>query len=336
MKHTLALVLTLCVATNASAQSVDVYRYFKSDGIFDPGVTDETANALVRAGIASEDAEIRDLTVRALGEYAMHAVNDLPTRYGSLRERSFAVPELKSTLIAYWREQHERSGYDTVAALQRGLGLEAREGVGGVTVESLGLPEDASPDDIFDTVLTKTPAWTMVPQILCELFPGDSEVLELVWERETTDVSPENDALGTLTLLNVGRFATSEANAFRIDALAAPSSGPPERQLVSRLVVTIAARGLAFSQPLEAFPHLIAAAFEHPNAKGDILVVLAGYDDDVLSAYASELAVLLSDFHGAPMGAVSDAVSRLETFIRQPYGTAPTRRWQRGYRVPAP
>ena len=311
------MILTLGVAACASAQSVEVYEYFKSDGTFDPGVTDETANALVRDGIASEDPKIRDLTIRALGEYAMHVVNDLPTRYGSPRGRSFSVPELKHLLIGHWREQHKRSGYDTVAALQQGVGLEAREGVGGFTVESLGLPEDASPDDIFDTILTKTPAWTMVPQILCVLFPGDDEVLDLVWERETTDVSPENDALGTLTLLNVGRFSTSEANAFRVDALAVPSSGPPERQVVSRLAVTVAAQGLALSRPAEAVPHLIAAAFEHPSARGDILVVLAGYDDEVLSVYAAEVAGLLLDFDARhPMGAVSDAVSRLETFTR--------------------
>ena len=133
---------------------------------------------------------------------------------------------------------------------------------------------------------------------------------ELLWEMENTDVSPGN-TMKTLILLNVGRFATPEANAFRIGKLASPSGA------VDLVDVTFAAKGLALSRPVEAVPYLISAALEHPSASGDVLVTLAGYDDDVLSVYASEVADLLEQTHVArPMGAVSEAFSRLETFSR--------------------
>ena len=255
---------------------------------------------------------VLDLTIRALGEYAMHAVNDLPTPYGSPPNRWFsAIPELKPFLIEYWREQHRRSGYSTLAAIQQGLGLEGAEGLDGLTVESLGLREAASGDAIADAVQARTPAWSMIPQILCALYPGDGDVLEFLWEMENTDVSP-GTTLRTLDLLNVGRFTTPEANAFRIGKLASPSGGPGDY-----LAVTFATEGLALSRPFEAVPHMISAALQHPSARGDVLVALAGYDDDVLSVYASEVAVLLGKTHVAgPMGAVSEAFSRLETLSR--------------------
>ena len=122
------------IAAGASAQNVADYRYFKNEGIFDPGVSDGTANALVRERIASVDPVVLDLTIRALGEFAMHAVNDLPTPYGSPDRSCSAIPELKPFLIEYWREQHLRSGYNPVAAIQQGLGLEGAEGLDGFTV----------------------------------------------------------------------------------------------------------------------------------------------------------------------------------------------------------
>lgn len=58
--------------------------------------------------------------------------------------------------------------------------------------------------------------------------------------------------------------------------------------------VALAAEGLALSRPAEPVPYLISARLEHPSAGGEILVALAGYEDDVLSAYASEVAELPS------------------------------------------
>ena len=319
MKGTLALTLMIAIVAGASAQNVQDYRYFKNEGIFDPGVSDATASMLVRKGIASADPVILDLTIRALGGYAMHVINDLPTPYGSPRERSFSdVPELKMFLIAHWREQHQRSGNNMLGAMQLGLGVEGTEGFDGVTVEGLGLPEDASPDDILDAAAARTPAWLMVLNVLCALYPGDGDVLELVWEVNNTDVSP-NMTLGTLRVLNIGRFATPEANAFRIDRLTTPRGDHSDPTAVA-----FAVEGLALSRPLEAIPHLISAALEHRSARGKILIVLAGYDDDALKPFASDVASLLAQTNvRRPMGAVFEAASRLGEFSRQRVGEKP-------------
>ena len=320
MRNTFGLMLMVSIVAGASAQDVADYTYFKDDGVFDPNVSVETANALVREGIASEDPVVLDLTIRALAGFAMHVVHGLPTPYGSLPERSFAaVPALKPVLIEHWREQHRRSGYNTLAAIQRGLGAaEGAKGFDEYTRERLGLTEDASQDDLFDAVLAGMPAWTMIPQTLCALYPGDGDVLEVLWEREGTDVSPGN-ANETLRMLNVGRFATPEANAFRIHALAAPSD-----RYEHSAAVTVAANGLALSRPLEAVPHLISAGLEHRSAREEILVVLAAYDDDALSPYASEVASLLGETHVVQAaGAVADAFSRLEAFSRRSTNAEP-------------
>ena len=319
MRNTVALMFMMGIAAGASAQTASDYEYFKDEGILDPGVSDETANAFVREGIASADIVVVDLTIRALGRYAMHVVHNLPTRYGSPRKRSFAaVPELKPFLVGYWREQRQRSGYNALGAVQQGLGLEGAEGLDGLTVEALGVDEDASPDEIAGAAAARIPAWIMVLQILCALYPGDGDVLDLVWEMGISDVSP-NNTVRTLGLLNAGRFATPEANAFRIDKLV--SLGGVGGDFVA---VTAAAEGLALSRPIEAIPHLISAALEHASVRGDILVVLAGYDDDALSPYVAEVASLLQETHMArPMGAVSEAFSRLETFGRRQTDGAP-------------
>ena len=191
MRSTLGLILVIGIVAGASAGSVAEYTSFKDRGILDSGVSDATANAFVRDGIAGEDPVVLDLTVRALARYAMHVVHDLATPYGSLPERSFAaVPALKPLLIAYWREEHRRSGYNTLDAIRRGLGVpEWAKGLRGITRKGLDLPEDASQDGRFEAVLASMPAWTMVPQTLCALYPGTATCWSFCGKR-TVRTSP--------------------------------------------------------------------------------------------------------------------------------------------------
>ena len=316
MRNTFGMLLMVGIAVGGSAQDVADYTYFKDAGILDPDVSVETANTLVREGIASEDPVILDLTIRALARYAMHVVHGPPTPDDSLPERSFAaVAGLKPLLIGYWREQHRRSGYNTLGAIQRGRGVPEGSTAVGSTLERLGLPEDASLEDQVEAVFAATPAWIMVPQTLCALYPGDGDVLELLWEMEGTEISPSPPA-EMLGRLNVGRFATPEANAFRIHALAAPSGRLEDSQAVA-----VAAQGLGLARPIEAIPHLISAGLEHRHAREEIVVVLAGYADEELKPYASEVARLVQQTHvtGRTDG-VSDALSRLETFSHRSTG----------------
>ena len=56
--------------------------------------------------------------------------------------------------------------------------------------------------------------WTTIPFILAIVFPGDSEVHEVIWERH----EPSQPG-GTLNALTIGRFATPDATALRIEVL---------------------------------------------------------------------------------------------------------------------
>ena len=73
---------TLGFAVVASAQDVDRYRYFRDEGIFDQGVSNETAYAIVRDGVASSDPAIVDLTIKALGLLAATVTHGLPSSHG--------------------------------------------------------------------------------------------------------------------------------------------------------------------------------------------------------------------------------------------------------------
>lgn len=313
MKKCAWIVVGFGISVLAIGQETD-YRYFLDNGIFDPGLSNLRANALVLEGIRSQDPEIVDLTVGALGDYVGRVVNDLPTPYGAPPDRAFAaIPELKQFLIQYWREQHRLSRHGSHGAIMRAVGLDESARIDDLTNADLGLTEgEVSGDEVLEAIRERMPAWPAVPQILCALYPGDLDVLGLLWEMEATDVSADVDVT-VLGLLNVGEFSTPEANAFRTDRLALPSDGP-----MASVAVAFAAEGLMFSHPEEAVPQLISAGFEHPESWGEILITLAGYDDDVLRRHSSEMARLLAQRRVVqPMGALSAAFQRLETLGEQ-------------------
>ena len=306
------LVVALAVSVPTVAQVTD-YGYFSDKGIYDPGLSNLRANAFVLDGISSQDPEIVDLTVGALGDYVGHVVNDLPTPYGAPPARAFAdIPDLKQFLIQYWRERHRRSGHGSQGAILRAIGLDESAGIDDLTNADLGLPQGVSGDEILEAVRERMPAWPAVPQILCALYPGDLDVLGVLWEMRSTDVSVGVDVT-VLGLLNVGKFATPEANAFRIDSLAVPSDGP-----MASVAVSFAAEGLMLSHPVAAVPQLISAGFQHTESWSQILMTLAGYDDDVLRVHSSEMARLLGQQRVVqPMGALSAAFQRLEALSEQ-------------------
>lgn len=313
MKKCAWIVVGFGISVLAIGQETD-YRYFLDNGIFDPGLSNLRANALVLEGIRSQDPEIVDLTVGALGDYVGRVVNDLPTPYGAPPDRAFAaIPELKQLLIQYWREQHRLSRHGSHGAIMRAVGLDESARIDDLTNADLGLAEgEVSGDEILEAIRERMPAWPAVPQILCALYPGDLDVLGLLWEMEATDVSANVDVT-VLGLLNVGEFSTPEANAFRTSRLALPSDGP-----MASVAVAFAAEGLMFSHPEEAVPQLISAGFEHPESWGEILITLAGYDDDVLRRHSSGMARLLAQRRVVqPMGALSAAFQRLETLGEQ-------------------
>ena len=90
--------------------------------------------------------------------------------------------------------------------------------------------------------------------VLCSLWPGNADVLQLVWYQQETEVNPEQH-IATLGLLNLGKFATPEADAFRISNLTVPW----EDNSIAYIAVGSAAKGLTMNRPIDALSPLLAA-----------------------------------------------------------------------------
>ena len=309
-------------------QNAERFSHFADRGIFGDGISNEAANALVAEGIASEDVAIVKLTIHALGAYAGYLPNSAPPGvlrsagvgpFGPLPSRAFREVEgLKGFLMAHWRREHARSGYNSEASLRaaferalptvtaseagsrtrdadaatpdsaseaRDLTQEMKDAFVELATE-LGFedPEAASPDEIGLAFKRKIPAWLAIPRVLCALWPKDADVLDFVWEWQAADRSP-NKGLGTLQLLNTGRFTSAEADAFRLAELARPRD--------DHIVALSAAEGLALTRRPEALGPLIAAGIRHRSARDEIVLAVAGYSDEELAPHAAELRKLV-------------------------------------------
>ena len=289
--------VALCLAGAAAADDAERYRFFLEEGVLDAAVSNETANALVREGIASDSAEIVDLTVRALGELASPRLPGPPSPHGPRPERTFAeVAGLKAFLIGRFRARHQGPGRN----LQR-IERESVEGVATVPGDDL--------ESYRKELRRRAPAWTLIPQVLCAFWPQDDDVHELIWAIHDTDGSPPVDQrMRTLGLLNAGGFATQRANEFRLRHLqeaAWPADFP---------TVVMAVQGLALARPAAALAPLIEAAREYPAIRGGILVAIAGYDDEQLAAHAAALREIVADGPGGPVpsAASEQAFERLK------------------------
>ena len=147
--------------------------------------------------------------------------------------------------------------------------------------------------------------------VLCSLWPGNADVLQLVWYQQETEVNPEQH-IATLGLLNLGKFATPEADAFRISNLTFPGGVNSDAHDVY-IAVGSAAKGLTMNRPIDALSPLLAAGEEHPVAREEVWVALAAYDDEQLAPYAGDIRLLLgSDKPLYVTEAVSVAYDRLE------------------------
>lgn len=310
MVRSFALVVTLSIGVFASAQKVDQYRDLATKAILDSGVSNETINEMVRNGIASDDANIVHLVIRALGQLASHTAHELVSPHGPLPERSFQQVEgLKRFLMNHWYEQHEKSGYDVQKATFESLGTDAENPELNLTHLGFEETDEPSPDDIWEAFQERSLSWPRIPLILCVFWPGDPEVHTLLWDYHSRDLSP-NTYLTILGLLNDGKFTTDRANAFRIDQL----NDVGELAFVP---VNFAVEGLALSHPVEALPGLISAFHNHSGTRGDILVTIAGYEDDELIPFLKELAPIINvNRNNLRPGKKLEALDRLQSLVK--------------------
>ncbi len=296
------LIYVLGISLSASALDVDRYKDFWKQGVLDASVSNHTANEIVLAGITSNDAEIVNWTIKALANLSAIIANDHRINpYGPVPSRSFPeVPGLKEFLIDHWKQQHAENGYNNGDSLDQSLELKDGE-------------NDLPPDILWELLEERVIGWPSIPQILCVFWPGDADVHQLLWYSQDTDMS-SNHHVATLSLLNIGKFVTPEADAFRISHI----SGQTGVKFDTYIDVGIAAEGLALNRPIDALPHLITAGKEHLLAKDQVLVALSGYADDQLMPYADDLKTMIGS--GKPMypaDAISEAYDRLKLFLNR-------------------
>ena len=310
MRRTLLCTLAVLLVMSADAADIDRYEYFLNKGIFDPGVSNQAANSLVAEGIAADDQEIVDTTIRALGTYAGQLEEGFSGPEGPLPTRTFTEVEgLRKFLLAHWRKKLAESGYDSAEAQRRDYEqfdatLDDRpngDQNGGLRVA----------ESVYAYVRAAIP-WPMIPKMLCVFWPGDPDVLELVWENQANNLSA-NVSLQTLGLLNVGRFAGPEADDFRMKQLqfALENEGA-----LASIAVMHSAEGLAFSSSPEALPLLIAAGVKHASARTEVMIALSAWGDEQLQAHAGELRPLVKGYQSLrPMGADVEAQERLRRVL---------------------
>ena len=306
--HKLRVAAYLCSAflgIAAQAQDLESFQQFAEVGVFDLELSADEANEIVRAGMVSEDPEIVELTIRAIGNLSwrpnldkIFGVDSAPT---GLPARSFSEVEgLKQFLIGHFLEEFENSNYsdDSVfldfvhgedsgelsAGLQR-LGEAVAEG-DPATVQSIR-------KEIFEEVwqsYRSIPAWPMIPGILCEYWPGDVDVLQIIWQIEEVDLSQQPLAR-TLTLLNEGRFTSPDANAFRMDKLRSAIHSPDENAFFD---AKFAIEGLALGPEKEALPLIIEAGLRQPMVRNEALLALDRFADADLAAHGDTIQLLIS------------------------------------------
>lgn len=231
--------------------------------------TDAEMMDIVLAGIHSDDEAVVRHTVATVTMEAMmasardaaieqaiqfeDAERTAAARADLHRPRNFAdVPGLRDFLLDYVRQGVAKDGWQTAVT----------------TVENVA----------------ERPDWATVPGALSMFFPGDPEVGKLLLDffRTRQQENPEA-ASHALHLLNVGRFASAELNATRIEALEHPSTW----------VARHAAAGLGASLTDEGLAALGAGLGRRDEALGEIVLAALAY-----GARAKPYLPILRELHG--------------------------------------
>ena len=231
-------------------------------GVNDPSLSNSDVNEQIAELLFSGDSEKVKAGLTQLNAYVEFVHWNSQAGERAPVSRDFAsISGLKEFLIWRWREEIR---------------------------ESDGIPPrfQASPDvDVEDELeimqdvekfkewmnATKPPAWITIPFILAVVFPGDSEVHEVIWESH----DPSQPG-GTLNALTMGRFTTPEATALRIEALFAESD-----DFLAHFSAN-AARGLGRCQTDEGF-HALVRRMEGLNE-----ILLASIVVEAIVAYGTK------------------------------------------------
>ena len=296
----------MCVVA-AQRSEVERYEHLKSIAIFDPNVSNESVNQLLRSGLFSDDPTIVGLSLQAINGYAEHVLEDRSGPFGSVPNRTIdQIPGLKQELLDVWRKEHSKHGFNVSEIFQNQILSKEVQ----TFIQNTSKARTPSPDhlgreisELVEQRIKETHPWIEIPVTLCVFWPEDDNLHELIWEYREKDSSVDSTAL--LYLLNLGKFVTPEANDYRIDRLVAY---PIQTSAYIDRVISLAATGLALSHPPRAIENLIQAGLDHIEPRMAVITTLAGYEDSQLDPYYNRLVSLVM---GSPRSGELD-----ESYIR--------------------
>ena len=194
------------------------YLKFAAEGISDvQRVSNVEVWRTLRTGVESDDRRIVDLTLLALNNLTLLYVPEVRriqvNPWNSDREIN-RVPGLKRFLINHWRAH--AAGRDHEVPM---TDIQRPEWFGPWPSEwaSHDATAEEAKDKVWETFVHST-QWQLIPNVLATHWPGDPEVLSLIWEARdhhvltVPDADPVAYAVG---LFDRGKFDTSEVNALR-------------------------------------------------------------------------------------------------------------------------
>lgn len=288
----LALVFLTVVHLNAT-EVVREYEQFKDHGIFDPEVSAEKVNQMLIEGLSHDNPEVTRLSLLALQQYTSIMINGLPAPIEPLPIRRVQdVPQVKNYLLEHFREMHAKSGYDTEQVWHSSVEKVDKLFEGRADLEvPLDVVDAEALQKYADMIVDNTPLWPGFTQILCSWWPRDPDVHEHMWERLQNE--PTIQPYQTLSLLNLGKFSTPEANRYREEQLELALKERQDEPIFDQELLVIA-QGFRLSQPPGVIQPLMEAAAISHAAKDDILITLATYDDEQLQPHISDLSKLVN------------------------------------------
>ena len=190
------------VALASGADDRDLYERLGATLIYSHDFSNEEVHRLVAKGVASEDPEIVELTLDAIGVMSKMTILGMemeslgmlygPSTVHTWPKRALAdVAGLKVVLIQRFELEYEAWDRQQIPSTQ-------------------GI--------LFREMLAEMPGWQFIPAVLALHWPGDAEV-----ERFLLGVPSANER--KVLLLNAGGFTSAEANAVRLGVLADDSIG---------------------------------------------------------------------------------------------------------------
>lgn len=292
MKHILVSVF-LIFAFSALTQELTEYEDLVNLLIWDDKVPNATVNEIIRKGFESDNYEIANLTLRAMGEASKYSAYGLLSPLDDVvPNRSFnTVNGLRNFLIDLWYVKFLESEYNIEKAILEATSLQEGENVEDRTRRILKMEENSevTPKDIMAALNLSIPAWTNIPFILSVHWPKDQDVYELIWHHYTHSKSSGREML-TLVFLNMGKFESDRDNNFRLNILEVRD----RQQSLDWHMLTMAAEGLRYSQPETSIMHLLRIGTNLPSSREKIIMTLTVFDESTIDKYRDEISSLIS------------------------------------------